>query len=60
MWIADPGPRTVVIRRPGAPEQILGPDDILSGDPEISGFTCAVADIFAVLDRPGSPAPEDD
>ena len=59
MWIADPGPRSVVIRRPGAVDEVFGPEDTLSGDPEIPGFSCAVADIFAVLDRPGSPAPED-
>ena len=51
VWIADPGPRTVAIRRPGQPERISGSDDMLYGDPEIPGFACAVADIFAVLDR---------
>ena len=59
VWIADPDPRTVKIRRPGQPERIFGPGDVLSGEPEIPGFTCAVADIFAVLDRPAIPAPED-
>ena len=51
IWIADPGPRTVVIRRPGTAEQVFGPDDILSGEPEIPGFACPVADVFAVLDQ---------
>ena len=51
VWIADPGPRTVAIRRPGQPERISGSDDMLYGDPEIPGFACAVADIFAALDR---------
>ena len=51
VWIADAGPRTVAIRRPGQPERIFGPDDMLYGDPEIPGFVCAVADVFAVLDR---------
>ena len=59
VWIADPDPRTMKIRRPGQPERILGPVDVLTGDPEIPGFSCAVADIFAVLDRPGAPAPQD-
>lgn len=59
MWIADPGPRTVVTRRPGVEDQVLGPADALTGDPEIPGFSCVVADIFAVLDPPGSSAPED-
>lgn len=58
MWIADPDSRTVTVRRPGAEEQVFGPDDILWGDPEISGFACPVADIFAVLDQfEGQSAP---
>ena len=56
VWIADPDPRTVAIRRPGIPEQIFDPDDMLYGDPEIPGFTCLVADIFAVLDQFERPA----
>ena len=54
MWIADPGPRTVVIRRPGVEDEVFGPGDTLTGDPEIPGFSCAVADIFAVLDHRAS------
>ena len=50
VWIADPTPRTVAIRRPGASEQVFDVGDILYGDPEIPGFVCPVADIFAVLD----------
>ena len=59
VWIADPEPRTVRIRRPGVPDEVFGPEDTLTGDPEIPGFICAVADIFAVLDRAGSAASED-
>ncbi len=51
VWIANPANRTMAIRRPGAPEQFFGPGDTLSGEPEIPGFACPVADIFAVLDR---------
>ena len=58
MWIADPGPRTVAIRRPGVAEQIFCIGDIVSGEPEIPGFTCAVAEIFAVLDRMPKPGAE--
>ena len=50
VWIAYPDPRTVSIRRPGQPERVFGVGDILTGDPEIPGFACPVADIFAVLD----------
>ena len=56
MWIVDPGPRTVAIRRPGVAELVFGTGDSLSGEPEIPGFSCAVADIFAVLDRRASSA----
>ena len=51
VWVVDPETRTVVIRRPGLPEQVLRGDDMLYGDPEIPGFACRVSDIFAVLDR---------
>ena len=56
VWIADPGPRTVSIRRPGQPERVFGVGDILTGDPEIPGFARPVADIFAVLDRSAAAA----
>ena len=52
VWLAYPVPRTVAIRRPGMPEQILRDDAILRGDPEIPGFACRVSEIFAVLDWP--------
>ena len=51
VWIADPDPRTVRIRRPGVEDEVFGPEDTLSGDPEIPGFSCAVAVIFAALDH---------
>lgn len=59
MWIADPGPRTVVIRRPGVEDEVFGPEDTLTGEPEIPGFSCAVVDIFAVLDRASVRTSED-
>ena len=58
VWIADPDPRTVSIRRPEQPEQVFGVGDVLRGDPEIPGFTCPVADVFAVLDRMPTPEAE--
>ncbi len=51
VWIADPGPRIVAVRRPGMPEQVYAGDAMLYGDPEIPGFACRVSEIFAVLDR---------
>ena len=56
MWIADPRPRTVTIRRPEVAEQVFEVGDILSGEPDIPGFSCAVSEIFAVLDRIPKPA----
>ena len=50
VWVVDPETRTVVIRRPGQRERVYGVGDVLSGEPEIPGFACPVADIFAVLD----------
>lgn len=58
MWIVDPDPRAVTIRRPGAADVVFGSDDVMTGEPEIPGFSCAVADIFAVLDRKTLPAGE--
>ena len=51
VWLAYPIPRTVIIRRPGMPDQIYRDDAMLYGDPEIPGFACPVSEIFAVLDR---------
>ena len=51
VWIADPGPRIVTVRRPGMPEQVYAGDAMLYGAPEIPGFACRVSEIFAVLDR---------
>ncbi len=51
VWIADLGHRTVTIRRPGESDAVFGSADDLIGDPEIPGFSCAVSDLFAVLDR---------
>lgn len=58
MWIADPGPRTVTIRRPSEADTVFGPDSTIIGDPEIPGFGCDVSAIFAVLDRSPKADPE--
>ena len=50
VWIAYPDPRTSVSVAPASLEQVFGVGDILTGGPEIPGFACPVADIFAVLD----------
>lgn len=51
MWIVNPETRTVTIRRPGAEDNIFASGEIVDGGPEIPGFSCAVAEVFAVLDR---------
>ena len=58
VWIVDPAPRTVAVRRPDGSERVFTTDAVLSGDPEIPGFECAVGDIFAVLDRRPNPGRE--
>lgn len=57
MWIANPGTRAVTVRRPGVADQVFGPADNIIGDPEIPGFSCAVADIFAAPGRPTHATP---
>ena len=59
MWIADPVPRTVTIRRPGMEDLVFGMGETFSGEPEIPGLACLVDDIFAVLDRRPRPVEED-
>ena len=59
MWIADPVPRTVTIRRPGTVDQVFRMGEELSGEPEIPGFSCRVDDVFSVLDRRPNPVRED-
>lgn len=51
VWVADSRPRTIAIRRPGVPERIFGVGDMLTGEPDLPGFSCPVNDIFSVMDR---------
>lgn len=46
LWIIDPFLDTVTVHRPGAKPVLFDTDQDLSGDPELPGFRCRVADIF--------------
>lgn len=46
VWVVNPSFRTVTVHRPGAEPLALDARDTLSGDPELPGFSCPVADLF--------------
>lgn len=48
VWVVDPDPqaRTVQVFRLGELPMLLGPGDTLTGDPEMPGFSCPVAEFF--------------
>ncbi len=48
VWVVDPKRRTVVVHRPDQPEPIsLAEAEVLENLPELPGFRCPVADVFA-------------
>jgi Uma2 family endonuclease len=54
VWEIDPEPRSVqVYTRPAAGDRVLTGADLLDGGAVLPGFTLAVADLFAELDRQG-------
>lgn len=46
VWIVNPNYETVTIYRPGAEPVLFNRTQEISGDPELPGFRCRVADIF--------------
>lgn len=46
VWVIDPDPRTVSIRRRGARPLTLNDEQELTGDPELPGFRVPVARLF--------------
>jgi Uma2 family endonuclease len=46
VWIVDPYEETVRVHRPGAEPVLFNRNQELSGDPELPGFRCRVAEIF--------------
>jgi Uma2 family endonuclease len=46
VWILNPYFRTVTVHRPGVSAVALDSRDTITGDPELPGFSCPVADFF--------------
>jgi Uma2 family endonuclease len=46
VWWVDRGKRIVRVHRPGQPERVLRPGDVLDGEDVLPGFRLPVADIF--------------
>jgi Uma2 family endonuclease len=46
VWVVDPADETVPMYRPGRKPELFNSDQKLTGDPELPGFRCRVAEIF--------------
>ena len=46
VWILDPYEQTVTVYRPKARPKLFNPDDELSGEPQLPGFSVPVARLF--------------
>jgi Uma2 family endonuclease len=46
VWVVDPEGRSVTVHRPNQLTQVFEGDDELTGDPELPGFRCRVAEMF--------------
>jgi Uma2 family endonuclease len=55
VWQVDPEEKMVTVHRPNQGLQIFKLADTLTGDPDLPGFSCRVADLFRL---PGEPAPQ--
>jgi Uma2 family endonuclease len=55
VWLADPDERTVSVYRPGGRWETIAAEQQLTGDPELPGFQCRVADLFIL---PGDLPPD--
>ena len=47
VWLLDPAARTLVVHAPGADPRPLTESDGLTGEPDLPGFACGVAEFFA-------------
>lgn len=45
-WVSNYRKRTILVRRPGAPDSLLREQDMLSGEDILPGFSVKVADLF--------------
>jgi len=50
VWVLYPQSQTVALHRPGGASELLRGGDELSGEEILPGFTCPVADLFAMPD----------
>ncbi len=57
VWIVDPEGRSVSIHRSNQFPVLLDGVDELTGDPELPGFRCSVADFFYLPGEENPPAP---
>jgi Uma2 family endonuclease len=57
IWLVDPEGRSVTVYRPNQLPQVFEGDDELTGDPELSGFRCRVADLFSLPGEEVPPVP---
>ena len=46
VWVVSPRFRTLIVHRPNAHPIALDTRDILTGEPELPGFSCPVANLF--------------
>jgi len=47
VWVIDPKTKQVHVHRAGQDVQVLGPEDVLTGEDVLPGFSCLVADLLA-------------
>jgi Uma2 family endonuclease len=55
VWVVDPDSRSVTVHRPNQLPQVFEGEDELTGDPEMPGFRCRVADLFYMPGEEVSP-----
>lgn len=56
VWLVDPEQRSVMVFRANQMPQVFEGTDVLTGDPELPGFTCRIADLFYLPGEESPPA----
>lgn len=56
VWLADPDEKSITVYRPKKRVEVFQGDQQITGGDELPGFTCKVADLFAVPGEPRPPA----
>jgi Uma2 family endonuclease len=57
MWLVDPEEQSVTVCRVNQLPQVFEGDDELTGEPELPGFRCRVADLFYLPGEEEPPGP---